>query len=197
MKKIKENGKRKYPLNHKDGCKCFACGGENLGKLFKKGHKTWNKGIRYEQIEGDKNPSKRLEVREKISQSLIKRWKNKEYKERVVRKILKKLAIRPTSYEKKIISIVENNKLPYQYVGDGKFILDGMNPDFINTNGKKIAIEVYEEFFKKKNYGSGLNYERIRRNRFKKFGWKVIFISQDIINNEKEILKIIPTEDTL
>jgi 5-methylcytosine-specific restriction endonuclease McrA len=33
---------------------------------FKKGQIPWNKGIRYIQIEGDKNPAKRPEVRKKI-----------------------------------------------------------------------------------------------------------------------------------
>jgi len=33
---------------------------------FKKGQTPWNKGIRYVQIEGDKNPAKRPEVRAKI-----------------------------------------------------------------------------------------------------------------------------------
>ena len=51
-----------------------------------------------------------------------------------------------------------------------------MNPDFVNINGEKIAIEVYNNYWKEYNYGSVNNYVTTRKKSLSKYGWNVIFI---------------------
>ena len=61
-------------------------------------------------------------------------------------KMMKLAFKRPTRPEKKMIDIIKRNNLEYEYVGNGKVWLNGVNPDFININGKKIVIEVWGDY---------------------------------------------------
>ncbi len=80
--------------------------------------------------------------------------------------------------------IVKENKLPYKFVGNGKFWIERKNPDFINTNGQKIAIELFYRRHKEQITGG---YEKWRGDRikvFKKYGWRVIFLEpSDLVNS--------------
>lgn len=53
----------------------------------------------------------------------------------------------PNKLEQKVIELIQEMELPYKYVGDGQVILNGYNPDFINTNGKKKVIEVFGDYW--------------------------------------------------
>lgn len=96
----------------------------------------------------------------------------------------------PTSLEEKFQSIVNKYDLPYKYVGDGKFFIERYNPDFINTNNEKIAIEVYARYFKLKHSKSIDKWKEDRQKVFNKYGWKIIYFDE-IEVNEKNVLKII------
>jgi hypothetical protein len=87
-----------------------------------------------------------------------------------------------TSLEILFQKIVDKNKLAYQYVGNGSFIVDHMIPDFVNTNGEKIAIEVYTKFFKKRNGKSIASWKRKRNKQFAKYGWKIIYFDETQVN---------------
>ncbi len=157
----------------------------NGGGRFKKGIISWSKGL-------SKKNSKILEkLSLKVSETLKSNYKDKEWKEKVLKKMFNSLDKRPTGYEKIIINIVKKHNLPYKYVGDGSFLIGYKNPDFINTNGEKIALEVYYDYHKIKNYGSVENYKNVRSNHFNKYGWKTIFISNNEIRNERKIISII------
>ena len=139
---------------------------------FKKGHKPYfvedNKRVR---MVGDKNPMKRPEV-------ILKHRKN----------TFKALALKPTSYEKKISELCIESNLPFIYTGNGTFFIGTKNPDFINKE-KNIAIEVYNDYWKIKGYGSCENYEKQRGEYFSKYGYKTIFIRTHEITdkNWKEV----------
>ena len=64
-------------------------------------------------------------------------WNNPEYR----KKVLKRKEM--SSLEIKMNEIILKNNLPYKFVGHGDFCVGRKNPDFINVNGEKIAIEVY------------------------------------------------------
>lgn len=137
------------------------------------------------------------EYKNLMSQKLTKRLQNKEFKELMIKNSLRALFNnRPTSLERHMINIIQNNNLPYTYVGDGSFLIGGKNPDFININGEKILIEV-----RNKNVTEILNKETIeeytekRTNHFSKFGWKSIIFVVDKLD-EREVLKTICREKT-
>jgi hypothetical protein len=54
---------------------------------------------------------------------------------------------RPTKLEKRIIDIIEKNRYPFKYVGDGTVVIAGLNPDFISTDISKKIIEVFGDIF--------------------------------------------------
>ena len=118
----------------------------------------------------------------------ISNWHKKELKENPSRlyNILRRRI--PSSFEIQFIKIIEKHNLPYKYVGDGSFTIGRKNPDFININGEKIAIEVYAKYWKEKK---GLNIEDWKKERqkvFAEFGWNVFYFDGTELN-ETFVLK--------
>jgi hypothetical protein len=128
------------------------CGGKNNGMWGK--HHT-KKAKKQQSIKRIKWIKKHPEWREQARQHCIK--------------MLKK-GYRPSKFEKRIMDIIKQNSLPYRYIGDFQLIIGGKCPDFINTNGQKILIETYDNYWKKQDYISK------RRRHFAKFGFKTKFI---------------------
>jgi intein/homing endonuclease len=101
---------------------------------------------------------------------------------------------KPTSLESNLIDLL-NEHIPnvYKYVGDGKFWIENANPDFINVNGYKKAIEIYSAYWKVKDYGSVEEYHNQRGDLFNKYGWDVLFLEakRKIINPDLIVKKIL------
>lgn len=112
-----------------------------------------------------------------------KLWQNEEYKKNQLSKILKGLLKRPTSFEQKIIVLCFKYNLPFIYTGNGNFLINFKNPDFVNEEDK-VVIEVFHSYFKITNYGSIENYKEFCRNKYEPSGWKVIFIDELDLNYE-------------
>ena len=83
-----------------------------------------------------------------------------------------------------MIRIIKKHNLPYKYTGDGSFLIGYKNPDFININGEKKLIEVWNIYHHQGNYVEK------RRNYFNKYGWESYFFIGQKIDKEK-ILKIL------
>lgn len=189
----------------------------SLNKGFKSGRiKVWNKGLTKESNPIVKkyaekkigikredlreknlvnNPMKNPEVREKNRKKQKQNWSDPnsifhtdEYRTKHIKSTLKGLLKRPTSYEKKIAELCIEFSLPFVYTGNGTFLIGFKNPDFINET-KKIAIEVYHDYFKIRGFGSCEEYEKQRSEYFAKRGWKTIFIRTEEImdKNWKEV----------
>ena len=153
---------------------------------FKKGHSPWNTGKKWppEMVEkmrqAHKNTS--LETREKMS----KAKKGKHLTAEHIRKVLTRRT--PTSLEMKFQNIIEKNGLPYKFVGDGSFMIGRKNPDFININGEKIAIEVYARYFKLRHAETVQKWKEERERVFKEYGWTAMFFDETQVN-ERNILR--------
>lgn len=96
-----------------------------IRESYAKGRVPWNKGIKWPQPW----------------------WNDPEWKAQQIQKYLTASFIRPTGPERKLIRIIKKYKLPYKYTGDGSFIIGGLNPDFVNINGEKIAIDVFGDYW--------------------------------------------------
>ena len=96
----------------------------------------------------------------------------------------------PSSLEERFQNIIDKHNLPYKYVGNGAFILGSYNPDFINTNSEKIAIEVFARYYKKRNKISIEEWKKKRIQVFQNYGWKLLFFNE-IQVNEKNVLKVV------
>ena len=91
-------------------------------------------------------------------------------------------SMKPSGAERRFMDIVDKHKLPFTYVGDGKFTLDGLCPDFINTNGKKQIIEIFGEYWHNEHD------EDIRATRFAKYGFDTVVIWESELNDEQAVL---------
>jgi hypothetical protein len=100
--------------------------------------------------------------------------------------------------------ICKRNNLPFHYVGDGQLWIGKrgakqLNPDFIESNGKKICIEVMGDYWHSPllNYNLresvGLEY---RKRHFKHFKWHPIFIWEtDLLREDAEYFVIATLKD--
>ena len=150
---------------------------------FKKGMTPWNKD--------KKLPSFTKEWRENMSRAKKgKMPKNIEllHSPENIKKALRRRI--PTSLEEKFQEIIAKHNLPYKYVGDGSFMIGKKNPDFININSEKIAIEVYARYFKKRDNRDIEQWKQKRNRVFRKFGWKIIYFNEVEVN-EENVLRVL------
>lgn len=96
-----------------------------------------------------------------------------------------------SSLEDKVLKVINKYDLPYKFVGNGDFFIERKNPDFVNTNGKKIAVEVFARKQKDLFRGSTKSWKLKRNNIFRKYGWSIIYIEDWQTNKEKTILSLL------
>lgn len=113
------------------------------------------------------------ETRRRMSEARKLLWQNPEYRAKVVPACLK--SRRPTDLEIKLIALIEKYNLPYKYTGNGSFTIGNLNPDFVNVNSEKIAIEIFGGHWHQ-NKKEPIRTEEGRREVMEKYGWKLIVI---------------------
>lgn len=139
--------------------------------------------------EGYINPMKGQSPWNKNMKGKYKIWEDKPTKNKErIRKIIQGLMKRPTSFERKISELCIENSLPFIYTGNGRFLINFKNPDFVNEQDK-VVIEVFYSWFKIRDYGSVENYKEFCRKKYNSAGWRVIFIDEREIDidNWKEL----------
>jgi len=151
---------------------------------FKKGLVPWNVGkpCSEEMLVKLRGRKRTDETREKMSNAKMGIHHSAE----VIKKMLTRRT--PTSLEMKFLDIIEKNGLPYKFVGDGSFMIGRKNPDFININGDKIAIEVYARYYKLRHAKTVQEWKEERQRVFKEYGWEAIFFDETQVT-EKNVLK--------
>ena len=179
----------------------------NTGKThFKNGHIPWNKGTKgLMPIPWHKGKTKRdfpqlshsgnrtgigswpigkkhtLEARRKIKEARAKQIITKEH----IRNALRRRSM--SSLEVRVDNLIQQHNLPYKFVGNGKFFIDKINPDFVNINGEKKMVEVYFKRHKDQFRDGGTEgWKRKRSEVVSQYGWEVIFLD-GFLNDEKII----------
>lgn len=87
---------------------------------------------------------------------------------------------KPTSIERRVIRLCEENNLPYKYVGDFKVWIDGRNPDFINCNGEKKLIELFGNYWHKPED------EKTLPDHYKMYGFKTLVIWENDMREQSD-----------
>jgi len=123
------------------------------------------------------------EWKEKISKA-NKGRKREPYSKELIQKMLRRNI--PTSLEVAFLNIVKKHNLPYKYVGDGSVIIGRKNPDFININGKKIAVEVYARYYKNRDqrFKDIDDWKEKRREAFGEYGWDLVFFDETQVKED-------------
>ena len=88
-------------------------------------------------------------------------------------------------------TICKKYNLPYKYTGDGSFGISknpGINPDFVEVNGKKIAIEIFSYWHDPLRRLGKVRYSHTLKGRKKilrKYGWTLVVFWQEDLEGEK------------
>ena len=86
--------------------------------------------------------------------------------------------------------ISKKNNLPYKYTGDGSFWIGknpAINPDFVECNGKKIAIEIFSYWHDPLKRLGKVRYSATyegRKKILKEYGWKLVVFWQEDLERE-------------
>lgn len=196
---ISEECRRKISEANK-GCIAWNKGLKGTQKSnsgsFGVGHIPWHKGKDYSGMTGKHHSEETIK---KMSKTKKGKVFSEEHKRKLgnskrgikltsehIRKVLRRRI--PTSLEIKFQEIINKNGLPYKFVGDGSFMIGRKNPDFININNKKIAIEVYARFHKLKHAETIEQWKEDRKEFFAEYGWELMFFDETEVN-ENHILK--------
>ncbi|MBA7695554.1 hypothetical protein ES703_104183 [subsurface metagenome] len=88
----------------------------------------------------------------------------------------------PNKQEKYLTALFEEHNLPYHFVGNGKVIIEGKCPDFINYNGLKKIIEFFGEYWHKPED------EFIKREFYARYGYEMLDIWGKELRDEQTLL---------
>jgi len=174
-KKLREYGIRIRKPNeyrkYKEPPRCCVCGKILSSRKYKRCHKCNNKYL-----------AEQTWFCKLKSESAKKAWKDEEKRKRIAEASIKAVNKRPNKSEEKLKNILsELFPNDYEYVGNGKVIIEGYCPDFINTNGKKKIIELFGCYWHKcKECGYG-NEKLTARDRkrikiYRKYGYESLII---------------------
>ena len=142
---------------------------------------------RYEDLKAHEVTSKantvRWSSRERRSQqaeAMVKVWKDDEYKDRVMAKTMKSAQISPNLSET-IVGNMLNEFFPnqWEYVGDGKLIIGGKNPDYVHNNGSKLAIECFGTYWHNPKLNKKLKYHQTAEGRVEflaNYGYRTLIL---------------------
>jgi hypothetical protein len=122
----------------------------------------------------------------KISLKQKKNWKNPKYRNKVTKRVLQGLKIKPNRPERIMIQIIIRNKFPFVYTGNGKVIINGFNPDFLFQN---LIIEVFGEYHH--NLPEVKKRDKRKLRAYSSLGYKTLIIwSNELKEPQKVVEKI-------
>ena len=142
-----------------------------------------------------------IERRQKVSEERRGEkspWYGKHHTEETRQKMREarkkqKLPKHHTKPERIFEQICKKNDLPFKYTGDGAFWIGkkpAINPDFIECNGKKIAIEIFSYWHDPLKRHCKVRYSATfkgRKKALKKHKWKlVVFWQEDLERDDAE-----------
>ncbi len=117
----------------------------------------------------------------------ISQWQNKEWADRQIKLQRQGRSIMPNKPET-IVRDILNRHFPneWQYTGDGKVVIERLNPDFVNVNGRKLIIEVFGDYWHTKRVRKYHNTEKGRIEVYQKYGYRTLIIWEGDINKDPD-----------
>ncbi len=130
----------------------------------------------------------------KSYEELVGKEKADLWKKRVGKHTLKSMMkgrynIAPNKPETVVINLIKKNKLPFNFVGNGKIWFTGktqhFNPDFLSKNPKHI-IEVFGDYWHNRKGMKERDKERIKT--YSKYGYKTLIVWEHELKNLNQVL---------
>lgn len=121
---------------------------------------------------------------EKVRQAAKERWQVPEKRDRMIKAFLD---MRSPNQHEIVIQEILDKLYPneWKFVGNGMVIINGLNPDFVNINGKKMIIEYFGRPWHKPQD------EKFKIKMYAEFGWKTLIIWSDEFGSrvKEEVIK--------
>lgn len=134
------------------------------------------------------------ETRRKLSMQARERMSDPDFKTRLFEKIAASQRRKPNKAEVQLLDLL-NKQFPgeWKYVGDGSLIINGLNPDFVNINGKKNLIELFGTYWHRDVKKRSWNYtEPGRVAAFKQMGFRCLVIwDKELSDKERLVRKLL------
>jgi len=127
-------------------------------------------------------------------------WQMPSHRDKLVTASRKALHIFPNKPEKLVLTIL-NDISPnnWKFVGDGGFIINGRNPDFMNVNSKKQVIllhGIYWHLWRHQKTNPNLTKEQVEISdieHYKRYGFDVSIIWEDELKDIPQVTEKIAT----
>ncbi len=133
-----------------------------------------------------------IKYKNKQRQSSLLRWLNPEYRDKVFKAQRIGMNIKPNKPEMALMNILDNlYPREWEYTGDGSFIMGGLNPDFVNVNGKKQVIELFGDYYHNPELRK-VDYKRTELGRimiFNSYGYKTLVVWEHELKNRELLIK--------
>jgi len=145
---------------------------------------------------GTKKAMEPHSVRVKISRAQRKAWADPAYKDAHLRRVRNAANQAPNKAELRLLAILRElfDEHEWAYCGNGEVLLGGLNPDFINTNGKKLIIELFgEPFHTNRLHPIRFNQtEAGRRKVYSRYGYQMLVVwFEELKNTEMVKAKVV------
>lgn len=102
------------------------------------------------------------------------KWRENNFE--MMRRMMLANCVSPNRPETSVLKVLEElYPNEWKFTGDGQVIIDGLNPDFVNTNGKKLIIEVFGDYW----HRQGIKPYRINEGRvdvYARYGYRTLII---------------------
>ena len=178
-------------LSLQDIAKLLGCDYRAVHRAFKRF------GIpRRSREEATKIALNRPEVKEKLKRHIRSLLSTQEKKMEWLMHILKNVGTNkgPTKPERKLMEILDK-AFPGEWIYNGNceagIMIGGLIPDFVNVNGKKIVIEVFGEYWHKRDNIPYFQTAEGRMHIFRRYGWEaIIFWENEVYDEEHVISKV-------
>lgn len=168
---------------------------ERCNKLSQKAKAQWDNpekrkrienGIKFAMAQLSEQERQRRKLRMIVDNPMFKR----ENIEKMMVSLSKTVKIKPNGPESKLIRYCKEDKVPLEYVGDGRLVVGGKCPDFIYTKGRKL-VELFGRFWHSDDnaWYNVKNDEKSRIEFFRKFGYETLVIWDSELKNKSEVMK--------
>jgi very-short-patch-repair endonuclease len=94
---------------------------------------------------------------------------------------LRKGCRHPNKSEKRLRNLLFERAFPFQYTGNGSFVIGGLCPDFVNLQDKRV-IELFGDYWHKPEEEEG------RKKAFAEFGYETLIIWEHELQDENAVL---------
>ena len=130
-----------------------------------------------------------MQDEELVKKRSQKQWGSPKKKDETLRRLARAQNRKPNKPEQVVLHLL-NELYPddWMYVGDGRLVIEGRNPDFVNCNGKKLIIEVFGDYWHGERARCYEETEDGRIALFERYGYKTLVIWESEL---KDVVSVI------